>query len=260
LAEPLVADGFESFVLSQYFPNNFNFLVGKDSQYVYYFNYVQLHRKGRMTEKQKLTAQYLKNEWPLPNNNQILKFGELLRYISKIVVQTPKQKELDFYTDEKYEYLRCTNPVYLPPELIERRFTLNHHRINSRVPRTKVNDLFSVNYIDRECRKDLAEHHRETTCHAKETNDSVERMCVYRTIHNYFKKFRINPGKSEFVTHADAAGIPRDIYLPLLKKFTTSRFFYSHLELTFHDKLVWLRAYATPLKRKSTVLSSYVYV
>ena len=259
LSESLVADGFESFVLSQYFPNNFNFLVGKESQYVYYFNYVQLHRKGRMKDKKKKIPRKLKKERPNTKKNQILKFGEPLRYTTKIVVQTPKLKELNFYTDEKYEYHRCTNPLYLPPELLERRFTLNHHRINSCVPRTKMNDLFSVNYIDRECRKDMAEHHRETTCHAKETNDSVERMCVYCTIHNYFKKFRINPGKTGFVTHADAAGIPREIYLPLLKKFTTRRFFYSHLELTLHNKLVWFRGYATPLKWRSKALSAYVY-
>ncbi|MBN2050920.1 MAG: hypothetical protein JW760_10780, partial [Spirochaetales bacterium] len=34
LKENLVADGFESFVVSQYFPNNFNLLIGKDSQFV----------------------------------------------------------------------------------------------------------------------------------------------------------------------------------------------------------------------------------
>jgi hypothetical protein len=123
-----------------------------------------------------------------------------------------------------------------------------------------LNDLFSVNYLDRECRKDLAEHHRETTCHAREANDSVERMCVYNTIHNFFKAYRINPGKSEYRTHADAAGIPRELYGPLLKKFATQRFFYSHLTLNLHQELVWCRGYASPLKRKSQALPVYVFV
>lgn len=259
LSEALVADGFESFVVSQYFPNNFNFLVGKDSQYIYYFNYVQLHRKGRMTEKQKKIAQKLKNEWPLPENNQTIKFVEVVRHALKLAAQTPELKSLDFYTDEKVEYRRCTCPVYLPPELAERGFVFHHHRINSKDPRTISNSLFAVNYIDRECRKDLAEHHRETSCHAREVNDSVERMCVYNTIHNFLKMYRINPGKSGYLTHADAAGIPRELYRPLMKKFTSRRFFYSHLDLDLHQELVWRRGYASPLKRKSLALGAYVF-
>jgi transposase-like protein len=259
LSESLVADGFESFVVSQYFPNNFNFLMGKESQYIYFFNYVQLHRKGKMTARQKIVAKKLKERWPLPRNNQVIKFTEVVSYATKLAAQTPGLKGLDFYTDEKAEYRRCTEPVYLPPELRGKGFGFRHHTTSSHDPRTVSNDLFSVNYIDRECRKDLAEHHRETTCHARETCDSVERMCVYSTIHNFFKDYRINPGKSEYRTHADAAGIPREFYGPLLKKFTTWRFFYSHLKLNLHQELVWRRGYGSPLKRKSQALPAYVF-
>ncbi|MDD3981303.1 MAG: hypothetical protein PHT55_03770, partial [Spirochaetales bacterium] len=46
--EDLVADGFESFCRSQYFPNNITLLVGSSSQYVYAADHVTLRRKGRM--------------------------------------------------------------------------------------------------------------------------------------------------------------------------------------------------------------------
>ena len=47
-SEDLVADGFESFCVSQYFPNNITLLAGKESQYLYFANYCTLRRKGRM--------------------------------------------------------------------------------------------------------------------------------------------------------------------------------------------------------------------
>ena len=37
LKEDLVADGFESFAVSQYFPDNIHLLAGKDSQFLYSF-------------------------------------------------------------------------------------------------------------------------------------------------------------------------------------------------------------------------------
>jgi len=42
--EPLVADGFQSFWVSQYHPNNFNLLCGSESQYVYALTSVSLKR------------------------------------------------------------------------------------------------------------------------------------------------------------------------------------------------------------------------
>ena len=42
LNEDLCADGFESFVRSQYFPNNINLLVGRESQFLLVMDYAHL--------------------------------------------------------------------------------------------------------------------------------------------------------------------------------------------------------------------------
>ena len=64
--EPVVADGLESFVRSQFFPINLNILIGQQSQFVYYFNESHSRRKGSMTEKQKsLRAMKTKCGWIL---------------------------------------------------------------------------------------------------------------------------------------------------------------------------------------------------
>ncbi|MFO7850106.1 MAG: hypothetical protein R6V67_09125, partial [Spirochaetia bacterium] len=52
LNEDLVADGFESFVGSQYEPDNTHILVGSRSQFLYAFDYAHLKRKGRMSDGQ----------------------------------------------------------------------------------------------------------------------------------------------------------------------------------------------------------------
>jgi transposase-like protein len=53
ITEDLAVDGFESFVYSQYFPNNYTIAVGSRSQVLYDVDYAQLRRKGQMTKGQK---------------------------------------------------------------------------------------------------------------------------------------------------------------------------------------------------------------
>lgn len=52
--ENLAADGFESYCVSQYYPNNITILAGQKSQFVYAVDHATLRRKGRMTAVQKI--------------------------------------------------------------------------------------------------------------------------------------------------------------------------------------------------------------
>jgi len=67
------------------------------------------------------------------------------------------------------------------------RSALIHRRCSSTAPRTVSNDLFSVNYLDRQILKDLAEHTRQTVQFARNAVNQMERLAVYRAYHNYFK-------------------------------------------------------------------------
>ena len=257
LKEAVAADGFESFVQSQYFPNNFNILVGKKSQFLYFFNYVQLHRKGRMTEYQKKKAGMLKEILILPEHNQVIQFLELKRSLTDMVINQGEMSELDVYTDEKREYRSCIDDGSIPVQLWDREFKITHNTICSTKRRTKRNELFPVNYMDREFRKDSAEHRRETTCFARDVNNSVARMSIYQFYHNYLKAFRINREKEKTVTHADMAGIDRDNYRSMMAHLFTKRFFLSHLELHGHWEKAWHKAYQTPLKRNISYVPGY---
>ena len=257
LSENLVADGFESFVVSQYFPNNFNILVGKDSQYVYHFDYVQLRRKGRMTDYQKKKAMKLKKTWPLKQNSEIISFLEIEQKIAQMAMRTDRLDRLTVFTDEKREYRQCLSWIKTIHRYDGSSIAVGHKRISSRKRRDLRNELFAVNYLDREIRKDMAEHHRESTCFARNVNSSVSRMMVYIFHHNFFKSYRLNGVAEKKSNHADAAGIGRVIYDRMLSHIFTRRFFISQHEIRGNNEMTWCKANSTPLKRKTDYLPRY---
>jgi transposase-like protein len=258
LDEDLVADGFESFVVSQYFPNNFNFLVGKDSQFVYDLTYAQLRRKGAMTRTQKATAKAHRQEYPLPAAQIPVSFTHLMRSAMDLFRQSAGKEHLTVYTDEKKEY--C-DPItgYATAGLPESSGkTVSHDQTPSSAPRTLGLPLFAANYIDREVRKDLAEHHRETVCFARNVDASLERMVCYLFHHNYFKAFRINRKDRVYPTHAEAAGLDAKRIRKEMYQLFTRRAFFTRQTLDLPGELLWRRAYPTPKKFSCNPLPAFV--
>ena len=229
--EQLVADGFESYCLSQYFPNNITLLAGKQSQYLYFANYCTLRRKGRMTTKQKRTRVRLERRWKADPKAVRTASDELVAHI-RIGPDTT------LYTDEKREYRESVRA--LSPQT-----PIRHIRISSRRVRSLSNDLFSVNYLDREIRKDCANHVRETVCFSREVNNCMERFWVYFVYHNYRKRYRIRSG--EMRTHAEVAGIDRKEMSKALKGYYTRRSFLSRTGLSGSMRSLWLGKLETPL-------------
>ena len=257
LNEDFVADGFESFAVSQYFPNNFNILVGKDSQFVYHFDYVQLHRKGRMTEYQKKRAAKMKKLWPTIRDNEAIAFFEIKQKIIEMARAACEDRVLKVYTDEKQVYKRCLAGVKKLTCYDNSSVRFQHLTISSRKHRGLHNELFPVNYMDREFRKDLAEHHRESTCFARNVNNSIDRMSVYIFYHNFFKPHRINIKEDKVTIHAAKAGIEKEMYSSMSAHLFTRRFFITHHNLDGNNEKVCHRAYQTPLKRQSDYLPRY---
>ena len=85
LKEDLVTDGLESFVYSQYFPNNIHLLAGSQSQYLYAIDYAHLRRKGRMTEAQKARRAELDQLWFTGKRSIRRSFGEIVDAIEELV-------------------------------------------------------------------------------------------------------------------------------------------------------------------------------
>ncbi len=249
LNEDLVADGFESFVKSQYMPNNINILAGKDSQFWFMSDYAQLTRKGRMTESQKKKNEALK---PRLNVGRRTIYESFYNVALEALHLAPRTGII-LYTDEHLQYVK----VMSERNEQERRI-LRHIRINSKVARTLRNPLFSVNYLDREIRKDNSDHTRETVQFSRNVCNMMDRLSIYRFYHNFIKPFRINGKSDSAVTHAQRAGIPRDIIRNELKTFFTQRRFLGRIGIpNISDWLLWHRGLFTPLKGKADYIPAY---
>jgi transposase-like protein len=244
LQEEIVADGFESFTCSQYHPNNIHLAVGKDSQYLFGADYSHLRRKGRMTEEQLKRREELEQEWRSPKGDIVRSFLRLLRQIDEYRGEE-NDNPVRLYTDEKQEYRRCT----------EGESWFDHLQVPSTDPRTLRNELFAVNYYDREIRKDQSNHTRETVEYSRDVNNAMDRMWIYSVYHNYVKPYRID--RSEERTHGECAGIDVGKLKRLWKRFFTQRFFVSRVRLSESEWYSWYRCYATPMKLTATVFPQY---
>ena len=182
--------------------------------------------------------------------------GDISRSFMRTVRQMLDYREghtmcpFDVYSDEKREYRHILS-------LLEKGGKVRHLCIPSTEPRTVRNELFSVNYLDREIRKDCGNHVRETVEFSRDVNHCMDRLWVYATYHNYVKPYRIRTRNDEKSTHAAQAGIPRAMIFQLWKTFFTQRTFVSHLRLSESEWFSWHRCYATPVKHVSPRFPQY---
>jgi transposase-like protein len=247
--EDLVADGFESYCVSQFFPNNIHLLVGKRSQFVYESDHVTLRRKGRMTEAQKKRRERLDLLFrPHPRGIE-RSFGRIGASLLS-VLSDEGRPSLTLWTDEKKEYPRALSLAPCAAALLAEG-RIAHRTVSSRAERTQANPLFSVNYLDRELRKDLHEHVRETACFGRNVNAQMERLTLYLFYHNYLKPHR---SAGPRLSHALVAGYDAGEIGRGLENLWETRAWHSHTELTESGEETWLRLRKTPLWNKPDYL------
>ena len=244
LTEPLVLDGFESFAYSQYYPNNLNLLVTSDSQFVLGMTATVLRRKGRMREDQKKKRSELEKEYRAPSNGILKSSKTLFRYGCHLSFAS-KKLPIEFRTDEKIEYSRAISQLRPYGEWLEEGL-LVHHKTSSKAPRTLDNPLFAVNYLDRQLRKDLAEHVRETVRFARRIEHSLERAVIHLAHHNFRKQFRIRV-LDRSLTHAEVAGLERQKIEELRESSLRDRAFGWRSNLEQWQRLVWNRETRVPV-------------
>ncbi|ADK83078.1 hypothetical protein [Sediminispirochaeta smaragdinae] len=255
LHEDLVADGFESFVCSQYLPNNIHILAGKDSQFWFLSDYAQLTRKGRMTCYQKKKNRVIKEKLKVYRGSVYQSFQNVVAKVLALTEQSERDR-VKLYTDEHTQYKRVMKG--LPAEVAGR---IEHHRISSKRVRDLCNPLFSVNYLDREIRKDDSDHVRQTVQFARSTVNMLERLEIYRYYHNFMKPYRVG-GKDEKrgQTHGVVAGIEgKRIASELRTLYSRRRFFLRNQPMNRSGRELWVRCIPTPLRWVIDYLPSYAW-
>jgi len=266
LGEHLCADGFESFTVSQYFPNNITLLVGKQSQMVYHANYVTIRRKGRMTGAQKKRREELEKTWRAPRKSILTGFEQLMHSVADLA-SSASTRRLLLFTDEKKEYPRA---IRIVQQRLSRqgeygfKRPVHHIRISSREARTLGNHLFPVNYLDRQIRKDGANHTRETVQFARNVNDCMNRLAIYFLHHNCMKPYRIKRQRQDPRSHAEVAGVAGSSIRKELQTLYSERRFLSHLkdetgiaEPRKPYRQLWMRELNTPLKKNAEYCPAY---
>ena len=251
--EPLVADGLESFVRNQFFPINLNILIGKTSQFVYYFTESHSRRKGKMTEKQQSMKEQMYRGKSFAGSKISMMFNQLLEYAGARNA-TPVVK---LHTDEHPIYQRVIDRWNQRDEVPVR---IEHYQTSSRDPRTTRNALFAVNYFDRLIRKDIPNHRQETICYARNDRNLLSRFVYYLVTHNFHKPFRISSKAKQMEgTHAETAmgSIPKQEEWK--RRFHECRFFRSFVEMPKYFEDIWFRRTPTPLKMDKDPVPAFAY-
>jgi hypothetical protein len=256
-SENLVADGFENFECSQYFPSHLNLLVGAESQFLYALTHVTLRRKGKMTVHQKTTRALIEQRFRPPQTAIVTAFFSLSKELlchwdrSRMPVITLR-------TDEHPAYPRALSRI---PELVDAAVAgaFRHETYASTLPRTLTNKLFSVNYWDRELRKDIAAFRRETTCITRNVGSGLLRTACHMVWHNYQKPHRVRMEWTDrrVSTHAAMAGIDEAKIEKAWIKLFVDRPFPSRHPLPEWAVAIWERSYPTPLAANADYVPNF---
>jgi transposase-like protein len=242
--EDIAIDGFESFVHSQYWPNNFTLAVGSTSQVVYACDYAQLRRKGRMTPAQKRRRDQLNRTYPIAGKQVERSFTDVIDALLPRWRACVGSGEYTLHTDCLGDYARVLRG-HQDWKTLENRGQLSHRQTSSKIKRTTDNPLFPVNYLDREIRKDQACHVRQTVQWSRSVNNAMERMMIYIAYHNLFKPYRIKDNSA--LTHGEVGGFDRMKIRALKRRMFTRRFFVHHLVLDISQWKTWHRIWKTPV-------------
>jgi len=255
LSEDIAADEFETFSVSQFFPEYYHLLVGTDSQYLYFFTHMMIKRKGRMNEEQKRVKEVLYERVKFERGRQSRSFGEVME---KIAGMSGEDAEVTLYTDEKKAYETASRRnEELSRMRDDHRFS--HDQTPSVAPRTFSNPLFAVNYYDREIRKDGAGHVRETVRFNRNVCGGLMRLACYGFYHNFIKRFRIRDPVVLQRRHYREAGIDEELVRTRLNKIYDERVFISREPIEGFSQKLWFKQIQTPLKRGPEYVQKFWY-
>ena len=255
--ESVCVDGLVSWDVSQFFPNEITISITSGSRFVLDVSHATRRRSGTRTTLQKERAAVL---YPRVSFEQ----GAVGRTFRDILDGLAEDRAarggfpLVLITDEKKEYQQAfvRHRLYLNQDETHR---IVHRRIHSSLPRTFANPLFASNYLDREIRKDQANHRRETVCFSRNVSNGMSRLLCYLVHHNYRKRYRIDGKVSERRSHGEEAGIPKPAIENALERMVRRRAFLTRIRMPESQRCIWVKSFPTPLKAVPDYVPGYAY-
>jgi len=253
--EAVCIDGLISFAVSQFFPSEITLSITSSSRFILDASLATRRRSGTMTTYQKARAAELYPRVSFERGAVGRTFRDILDGISEDRAAR-EGFPLILITDEKKEYQLAlsNNPLFRDQDEAHR---TAHLRVHSELPRTFSNPLFASNYLDREIRKDQANHIRETACFSRNVSNEMSRLMCYLVHHNYRKRYRIGGRADQDQVHVEAAGISRRRIEEGLSEMFSRRAFLSRTRLTESQRRIWVKGYPTPLRSGPEYLPRY---
>jgi hypothetical protein len=254
LREDFAADGLESFSYSQYYPAHVNVFAGSSSEFIYELGLAVLRRKGRMTKEQRERRDRLDSRAKADPKGIEKSMRHLAQDLTdRLVMKGVIRKVL--YTDEHPAYPRAFRRIPDFP------LHLLHVRIPSTAPRTWLNPLFPVNYVDRQIRKDSSDHARQTVQFARCPSALMARMAVYRFYHNCCIPRRVQASRQKnYETHAERAGVSTEVLHQIIKRHWMHRCFLLKQNLGVEERTTWLCGWRNPGIPLGRYIPKYVCV
>lgn len=252
MQEDFVADGFETFSYSQYYPNHANILVGKRSEFIYAMGFANLRRKGRMTAAQKKKRAALEKRGKAhPKALEQSMRNLVADSTQRLIMKGISMKML--YTDEHAAYPRAFRTI----EGFSQLFT--HVRISSKNRVQRARQLCAVDYVDHQFRKDMSDHARETVQFAKCPSAQMARLVVYRFYHNCcIPRREMERRKGNMETHAERAGVSRKTLDEIIRRYWGKRVFLQKTSLCREERNTWLCAWRNPGRSFGRYIPHYI--
>jgi hypothetical protein len=186
LEEAIAFDGLENFSFSQYDPNNINQAMGKESFFVYDFNFCPINRKGAMRPGQRRKKEKLESVFGRYPGDGIRTTAK--RIFERLLSRT--SNGLILHTDEHFQYRRAV-------EIDLRSKNITHLKTSSKITRNYQNPLYPVNYLDLQIRQESAAFRRETIAFSKHSIAMQESYFLYVLYRNYMRPKFIKKSKTD---------------------------------------------------------------
>jgi hypothetical protein len=205
-----------------------------------------LKRKGRMTEEQKLKRNEMEQANPTDPKQTATSVYNLLQDIILSFRQTAKNgpsrsKRKLLITDEHKSY-----PKSLAKADPDKQY-FDHLRVSSRAYRNCANLLFPVNYVDRQLRKDQANHTRESVQFARCPQAMMTRLTIYQVYHNCMSPYRIKKyRKGDVRTRVERMGLSRERLGQLFLEVWGKRVFRGKVQLWREELKTWDMKWRNP--------------
>jgi hypothetical protein len=193
IREPIAYDGLENFSYSQFDPNNLNHAMGKESFFLYDFNFAPLNRKGRMSAGQK------KRKRELEKIHGVYPKGAIESSTKRIFTRLLERSngKLELHTDNHYAYREALSKM-------KGRERVEHAITPAKVARNYRNRLFPINHMDMLTRHESAAFKRETIAFSKHSIAMIERYILYAGYKNYMRPIFKKPHKRDSRIHLES--------------------------------------------------------